>query len=230
MKAHHSFQILALTVLTLALALLPQVLQAQWRVGVNAGATYNLYSIDKQYMTDYRFNGAWGVTMGVTSQYNFMDWLGVRAGLQVSQRNYRHTRAVEADRLNCLYRNDYLMLPVTANFSFGGASLRGFLDLGVYGGYWLSSYRSGKEYVSLSNFSYDFSEPVHFNAEKDQRWDFGYAGGLGMEWKFSRHWVVQAEALCRYGVVSTVKQYMKHVKDYRYNTTLGLQAGVSYIF
>lgn len=208
----------------------PRTLQAQWRVGVNAGASYNKYAIDKQYMTDYRFNGAWGVTMGVTAQYSFLDWLGVRGSLNLSQRNYRHTRAVLADRLNCLYENDYLLLPMTANFSFGGNALRGFLNLGVYGGYWLNSHRSGREYSSFSNWPYDFSEQVQFNAEKDQRCDFGYTGGVGMEWQFSRHWAVQAEALCYYSIVSSVKQYMTQVKDYRYNTTLGLQAGVMYLF
>lgn len=209
---------------------LPQMLQAQWRLGVNAGASYNKYSIDKQYMEDYRFNGAWGVAMGITSQYNFLDWLGIRASLNFSQRNYRHTRAVLADHLNCLYENDYLLMPVTVNFSFGGNALRGFLNLGAYGGYWLYSHRSGKEFASFGDTYYDFSEPVRFIPEKDQRWDFGYAGGVGMEWQFSRHWAVQAEALCHYSVVSSVKQYMAHVKDYRYNTTLGLQAGITYLF
>ena len=65
------------------LALLPQMLMAQWRVGVNAGAAYNIYSIDKQYMTDYKYDGVWSFTTGVTGQYNFKDWFGLRAGLNV---------------------------------------------------------------------------------------------------------------------------------------------------
>lgn len=209
---------------------MPTALRAQWRVGANAGAAFNLYSINKQFMTDYRYDGVWGVTMGVVSQYNFSEWLGVRAGLNITQRNYRHTRNVYAERLDCLYRNDYLLLPFTANFSFGGRSLRGFLDLGVYGGYWLSGNRSGKEYASFGETPQSFSEPIAFMAEKDQRWDFGYAGGIGLEWRFAPHWAVQAEAFGYYSVVSTVKQYMAQVKDYRYNTTLGLQAGVIYLF
>lgn len=209
---------------------LPQALHAQWKVGVNAGATYNLYSLDKQFMTDYRYDGVWGLTLGVASQYSFTEWLGLKAGLNIAQRNYRHTRNAYADRLDCLYRNDYLLLPFTADFSFGGRSLRGFLDLGVYGGYWLSGHRSGKEYTSFGETPQTFSEDIVFLAEKDQRWDFGYAGGIGLEWRFAPHWAVQAEALGYYSVVSSVKQYMAQVKDYRYNTTPGLQAGVYYIF
>ena len=50
-----------------------------WRVGVTAGADCNTYSMDMQYMNDFRTEGRWGATLGVSGQYNFTDWLGVRA-------------------------------------------------------------------------------------------------------------------------------------------------------
>ena len=218
-----------ITLAVLALLIFPLSLGAQWRVGVNAGALYNRFSMDKQYMTDYRYGGAWGVTTGVSAQYNFTPWLGVRTGLSYGQRNYRHTRTERADRLDVLYRNSYFILPVMANFSFGGKAVRGFTDLGVYGGCWTGSHRSGQEFVSTAEESYSFSEKLALNPEKDRRLDFGFAGGMGIEWQVASHWAVMAEAFGYYSVVSTVKQYM-HVKDYRYNTSLGLQAGVYYKF
>ena len=214
----------------LALAIVPQLLSAQWKLSVNAGALYNMYSIDKQFMTDYRYEGAWGYTTDIVAQYNFTDWFGLRAGLTACQRNYRHTRYQMANDLNMLYRNDYLMLPVTAQFSFGGKAVRGLVGLGVYGGFWLNSHRSGMDYTSISDAHFDFSEKVPFNKEKDQRWDFGYTATLGIEWQVAAHWAIQAEAVGYYSVVSSVKQYMAHVKDYRYNTSLGLRAGVIYLF
>ena len=221
-----------ITILSAAvlLTLLSPTVYAQWKVGVNAGAAYNHYSIDKQYMTDYHFEGAWGASMGIISQYNFTDWLGLRGELNFTQRNYRHERNVYYDRLKYHYRNDYLLLPVAANFSFGGRSLRGFMSLGVYGGYWLNSHRSGKDFASLGEREFIVSEDLAFSPEKDQRWDFGYTAGVGVEWRFVAHWAVQAEALGYYSVVSSTKQYMTHVKDFRYNTTVGLQAGVLYLF
>ena len=68
--------------------------QAQWRVGVTGGTDYNVYRMDQQYMTDYKVDGRWGVTLGVTGQYNVNDWLGVRADLNLTQKNYRHSRVV----------------------------------------------------------------------------------------------------------------------------------------
>lgn len=221
---------LRMTVL-LSLLLLPYGAQAQWRLGVNGGATWNHYSINKQYMTDYRYVDEWGGMAGVTTQYNFFDWLGLRGELNFVQRNYRHTRYEYADRLNVRYENNYLLLPVTVNFSFGGQKVRGFVDAGVYGGVWLNGHYGGTECNSMGGGkSFTFSEPYAFNSQKDQRGDFGYTGGVGVEYKFHEHWLAQIEATCYYSVISSTKQYMKYQKDYRYNTTIGLKAGVSYVF
>lgn len=205
-------------------------LQAQWRLGVNGGATWNHYSVDKQYATDYRFDDRWGGTAGLTAQYNFFDWLGLRAGAFFAQRNYRHTRTQYADKLDMRYVNNYLLFPVTVNFSFGGQAVRGFVNLGVYGGAWLNSTMSGREYSSFSKTAYNVSGPRAFVNDRDQRGDFGYTGGLGIEYKFHPHWLAQIEAVCYYSVISATKPYMEHQKDYRYHTTIGLQAGISYIF
>ena len=59
---------------------MPMAAEGMWRLGVNGGATWNHYAIDKQYMTDYRFPTGWGGTAGMYAQYNFFDWLGLRAG------------------------------------------------------------------------------------------------------------------------------------------------------
>ena len=65
-----------------ALFLTPETASAQWRVGASAGADYNWYSINVNYQTDYRYDGAWGWSGAVFGQYNFMEWLGLRAELE----------------------------------------------------------------------------------------------------------------------------------------------------
>ena len=70
---------------------------------------------------------------------------------------------------------------------------------------------------------------MKFNSESDQRWDFGFLGGIGVEYRFSPHWAAQAEVRYYYDVTSTTKQYMR-VKDYRYNNTTAFQLGGFYIF
>ena len=209
------------------LLMLTTVAHAQWRVGATIGTSTNHYRMDRQYMSDYHINDRWGLTMGVTGQYDFTEWLGVRADFNWTQKNHRVLR----DRIPMDYKyvNNYLQLPVMALFSFGGQKLRGFCNLGVYGGYWLSSNYSGVDYNSFVGAPYDVKGHVDFNSDRDQRWDCGFVGGLGVEYRFARHWGAQVEARYYYSTTSVQKQYMR-VKDYRYNSTLALQAGVSYFF
>ena len=92
---------------------------AQWRVGITGGAAYNVFSMDKQYLTDYEIDGRWGATLGISGQYDFNSWLGVRADVNWTQKNYRKHRVILSS-MDYKYRNDYLQLPVMASFSVGG--------------------------------------------------------------------------------------------------------------
>ena len=212
-----------------AMLLCPKALQAQWRVGASGGATYNWYSIDTQYQADYRYDGAWGWSAALFSQYNFFDWLALRFELEAMERNYRFYRTGIYSEMNILYRNTYLQLPVMAQFSFGGEHVRGFANLGVYAGYWAAGKQKG-DFLDMMNYKViSIDDPYRFQSEKDQRADFGLAGGLGIEYSFLEHFAIHLEGRCYYSFISTVKPYMR-VKDYRYNTTVGIQAGFSYIF
>lgn len=216
-------------ILLLGLALLLSLsAQAQWRVGVTGGACYNVFSMDKQYMNDYQIDGRWGGTAGISAQYDFSDWLAVRADLNWARKNYRKHRVV-LSQMDYRYKNDYLQLPVIASFSVGGARLRGICNLGMYAGYWLASRREGSDYNSFGEYSVTFNEKIKFNSKTDQRLDFGFVGGLGLEYRIASNWAVQAETRCYLSTMSTTKQYMR-VKDYRYNTTVAAQLGVFYIF
>ena len=215
------------TLLAAAMFLLTLPAAAQWRVGLTAGADYNSYSINTQYLEDLHYNGRWGVTLGATAQYNFFDWLGVRADLNWTQKNHREKRSLVP--IDYKVRNNYLQLPVMACFSFGGQKWRGFCNVGVYGAYWMNGRINGTDYNSFSNKIYSVSQDKEFYSERDKRWDCGLVGGIGVEYRFAEHWGAQLELRCYYSTTSTVKQ-TDHVKDYRYNTTTAMQAGVCYYF
>lgn len=200
---------------------------AQWHIGVSAGGDYNVFTMNNQYQSDWTSEGRWGGTFGVMGQYDVLDWLGIRADLNWTQKNYRRHR----DRIPIDYKyyNHYLQLPVMASMSVGGTKLRGFVNLGVYGGYWLKSQRDGTDMNLFSGKYYTFSEDVKFNSERDQRWNCGLVGGVGLEYLFAPHWAAQLEVRYYYSLTSVQKQYM-HVKDYRYNATTAIQVGVKYGF
>ena len=225
---YHKKQRMRKLLITMAL-MLPVMVSAQWRAGVNVGADRNHFIIDKQFQTDYKFTDRWGVTMGVMGQYDVKDWLGVRAELNWTQKNYRLERPL-MQTTDYKYTNNYLQLPVMASFGFGGERLRGLLNLGCYGGYWLNSSRKGYDFNNFTWKSYDFTEKVGFNDERDQRWDFGFVAGAGMEYRFAEHWAAQAELRYYYSTTSVQKVEYSGFKDPRYNSTLAIQAGVWYRF
>lgn len=163
--------------------MLTMAAHAQWRLGVTVGAASNHYRMDRQYMTDYYLKDRWGLTMGITGQYDINEWLGVRADLNWTQKNHRIGRDRVSMRYD--YTNNYLQLPVMASFSFGGKKVRGFCNAGVYGGYWLSSNYDGYDYNNFSSANYKVKGHVDFNSDRDQRWDFGLVGGLGVEYRFA---------------------------------------------
>ena len=202
---------------------------AQIKVGITAGASYNKYSMDLQYMTDFVLDGRWGTTFGVSGQYDLNEWFGIRADLNMIQKNYRRSRVVYSN-VDYKFTNNYLQLPVMASFSFGGRKFRGFCNLGAYGGYWLSSHQKGSDIDIFSGYApFSFDEKVQFMSERDQRWDCGLVGGLGMSYRIAPQWSVQAEVRYYYSTTSTTKQYMR-VNDYRYNSTTAFQIGAYYHF
>ena len=215
-------------ILLLALATLATLqAAAQWRIGAHVGGMYNHYVIDKHYFDDYQYKDRWSVGFGLMGQYDIFDWLGVRAELDYVQKNHQVQRTLLP--VDYSITNTYLQLPVMASFSFGGQKLRGFCNVGAYGGYWLDSRMKGVVYNNLSEKTTDVDQKIQFDSERDQRFDFGFLGGIGMEYRFASHWAAQAEMRYYYSIVSTQKDYMR-VKDPKYNSTLALQAGVCYFF
>ena len=212
--------------LTMLVLMLPMMAFAQWRVGINGGGDLNHFIIDKQYQTDYQFKDRWGGTVGIMGQYDIADWAGIRFELDWMQKNYRQTRET-LKVYDYKYVNNYLQLPVMGSFSFGGQKVRGFCNLGIYGGYWLNSSRKGFDYNALTQKGYDFTEKVEFYDDRDRRWDFGFVGGAGLEYRFASHWAAQVELRYYYSTVSTTK-VNDVAKDYRDNATLDLQAGLWY--
>jgi len=202
---------------------------AQWRIGVSGGADYNWYAIHTQYQTDYHYEGAWGWNAAIFTQYDFLPWLGLRAEIEASEKNYRFYRTGSYSGTDYITHNTYLQLPVMTQFRFGGTKVHGFVNAGVYAGCWLAGRQKGTIFNPLTDRVERINAPYTFNKQKDQRADFGLAGGLGIEYVPAAHWAIHIEGRCYYSFISQVKPYME-IRDNRYNTTLTLQAGVSYIF
>ncbi len=217
-------------------------IQAQWRIGLIGGASYNVYSIDTHYMEGWHYGPQWGGTAGVMGQYAIKDWIAIRAELNWTMKNHRQYQEVNYDGdcgvvTSFNTYNHYMQLPIMVSFSYENRRIRSFANLGGYGAYWCASQLSGFyriQGLSLGKKKMDY-ENYDFNSERDCRIEGGFTGGVGGEWhlcqkrNFWKNLSVQVEGRVYYSLTSSQKDYMR-IKDPRYNTTYTLQATLCYDF
>ena len=212
---------------------------AQWSVNLHGGFDVNALTRSSFY-TSQTYEDRAGFSVGLSSTYMFKEWLGLRFGADILQKNYRTVyNNAEMLQYGCNedFKNTWLQIPVMADFCISPAKWHIHFLGGVYGGYWLSSRESGlinhvgldpdvDQTVDVASFE---NEKAAFNAERDNRLCFGVLGGLSIGRMLSEHWSINLEALYYYDLTSLTKDYMSF-KDPRYNNTLDFHFGVSYKF
>ena len=95
--------------------------------------------------------------IGVPVTYSYNDWFTLRADALFVQKNYKMHRSSYVAGFHSKCSNNYLSLPIVAQFSFGGKRLRGFVNGGGYLGYWLSSYQKD----NTANYDNTIKEDLH---------------------------------------------------------------------
>ena len=230
----------SICLLTLSLCL---VARAQWSVGIMAGYDYNSYSMAKGYAYDYRYGGMGGLEVTVPVQYNFLDWLGVRADISYVQKGHTMHRTGIYEGLWTNTRDHYLHIPLMVSFSFGGEKVRGWVDAGGYIGGWLASWQKGVDEHPIGSEpdqegsfkyyqderGYHFDEKVEFLDRRDQRFDAGLTGLAGVGWKVTHLLELRLEGVCWYSLIDTASRTQDNVAP-RYNTTWALRFGCAFHF
>ena len=216
------FVLLSMTALTAS---------AQWSLGIKGGWDYTSITRSNAGRIDETYSPLSGYDVGIQVRYGFTDWFAFRADLSVMRRSHRMDRHLDyLDSLYTEHHNLYLMLPVLADFSFGGEHFRGHAMLGGYVGYWLQDHIKGKTYWMTDYCMYynPFDEKRPFTQE-DRRFNAGLVGGLGLSYRFTEHWSLNLDALYYYDLVSH-RRSSPHLRDPRYLSTLSVTFGASYIF
>ena len=209
----------------------------KWTIGVKGGWSYT--SIDRSNMgrVDETYSPLSGYDVGVQARYSVLDWLAIRADLDFMTRSHKMDRNLHyIEPVYTKYSNDYLVLPVMADFYFGGKKLRGHAYGGVYGAYWMKARTEGTTFWMTDYYIYfdDFKENRPFNSE-DRRLTAGGVGGLGLSYAFPDVWekgngpVITLDALYYHDFVSHHKGY-SHLSDSRYLGTLSITLGLAFCF
>ena len=204
---------------------------AQWSLGVKGGWDYTTITRSDAGRIDESYIGYSGFDAGLQARYGFTDWFALRTDLSLMRRSHRMERNLDyLDPVFTNHHNYYLMLPVMADFSFGGESFRGHALAGGYMGGWLRERRVGTTSWMTDYCIYfdDFDEVRDFTSE-DVRFCAGLVGGLGLSYQMDGHWGINLDALYYFDLTSHHRG-SPHLRDPRYLSTLSVTFGVSYQF
>ena len=201
-----------------------QTHDASWVIGVTGGASLNWQTRDAGYAYDMAYSAGWGAIGSVSVQYEALDWLFARVDVQFMQKNYkmqRMTPVLAEKNVHTDYSNNYLQVPLLADWTFG-ANVRSHLYTGIYMGGWLNG-RTNRV------LAYDGStqQNAYTFTTDDNRFDVGLAGGVGITYDVLPKLRVGGEVMLYYSLMSTMKK-QPHMNFPRYNNTLTISVTASY--
>lgn len=224
-------------------------LSAQWRLGVYGGGDWFQRTIDYGYVTNmergqYRHSTSirmnehhnihcpWSGDVGLMAQYNFYDWLGIRADVTWQQRNYYECRHLMANYIDTIaYSNNYLVIPIMLHFSVGNQIVRGYANIGGYWGFNLfDQWAIHSTNIQQSRYYEVWGQNLEQNFAMPKRMDAGLAGSIGVQYKFHSNIALFAEVGVYYGLLDNHPTGSRYFKQPEYDTTITFNLGFAYLF
>ena len=205
------------------------VVHAQWAAGLRGGWSHTTISRYDAGRMDEAYSALGGIEAGLQARYTVNSWMALRTDFALMQRSHRMDRNLNyLDPVYTEHINTWLMLPVSADFSFGGARMRGHLYAGGYAGYWLRDRRKGTTYWMTDYHVYfePFDEQREFNSQ-DIRIAAGAVMGTGLTYRLDGKWELGMDALYYYDLTSHHRGY-EHLADPRYLNTLTITLTLNY--
>lgn len=199
---------------------------AQFGIGLKGGLDFNSVTRSNSGRIDETYHAKNGADYGIILSYQINEWFALRANVEMLSRSHTMKRNLNAVKgLYTDYKNQYLTVPVMADFTFGGARVRGHFMMGGYVSYWMMANVSGNTF-DLYNKIRPFNEKMEFN-EYHNCFVAGLVAGPGLSVALTEKISLELDALLYYDLVSYMK-VSKVSPDPRYNNTASLTLGVIY--
>jgi hypothetical protein len=211
-------------------------MQAQLHIGIEAGANKNYLVTNTKDKPFFDYQPSNGFSIGVPIRYSFpkLSWFG---GIQVTpsyvQKNYRIQRSGYYEPVYQQTDNSYLELPVMGQFRFGGSigksqTLHGILNVGGYGGYWLTGNVKGRTLSSMDPNNYQaYDEAYTFSEIKDNRFELGGLAGVGLQYAPNKKYSISLEGRYNASMTDQQKAYSENQTP-RFNDTYSILMSVQY--
>lgn len=199
---------------------------AQFGIGLKGGLDANSITRSNSGRIDETYHAKNGLGYGLILSYQVNDWFALRADVNMMSRSHTMKRNLSiVNEIYTDYNNKYLTVPVMADFTFGGAKVRGHFLMGAYASYWMSANVAGNTF-DLYDKTIAFDEKMEFN-DYHNRLVAGLVAGPGLSFELSDKVIMEFDALLYYDLMSYMK-ISKVSPDPRYNNTASLTLGVIY--
>jgi hypothetical protein len=210
-----------------------RISQAQTGIGLEGGisSSYLSTNISNRVSTSISYGA--GYTVNLSYQYKIKHWLYIETTPGITQKNYFINRTDSFAGIYEEFKNTYLQIPIMAKFLYGHHSFQAFADAGFYGGYWLSGRVNGvipnilsitqdaQGNASIQQVSYD--EKYQFNRQTDNRMEFGWVAGAGVQYHINHDYMLTASAKYYEALTNQQKDYeVNQVPQYNQTFTFSL--------
>src|SRR5665213_612248 len=111
---------------------------SQLSVGIEGGYNVNYLATNNANRSFTNYGSMNGFNLSIPLQYNIADWFAIATAPAFVQKNYNQQRSAFFAGQYQINYNNYIDLLLKGHFMFGGQRLKGFLNAGMYAGYWLS--------------------------------------------------------------------------------------------
>ncbi len=212
--------VLRLAALVGVMLLLPSVAMAQreyspnFSVGVRGGATLSSMA----FTPEVHQSMIQGLTMGVTARYTEEKYFGL-IGEEAPQFEYSRTLT-------------YVQIPLLTHIYFGSRKVKGFFNLGPEVGFLINDKITANfdynKYDAIEGFPQGYRTNEQLRMEVQNTFDYGIAGGAGIEFFINRRNSIQLEGRYYFGLGNIFKATKR---DYFASSrSTSIEVTLSYLF
>ena len=170
-------------------------------IGARAGATLSSMS----FTPEVHQSMLQGVTMGFTARYTEERFFGLIGEINITQRGWKENFARdEAPEFEYSRTLTYVQIPLLTHIYFGSRRVKGFFNLGPEAGFMISDKINAnfdyRNYQDIEGFPMGYRTNEQLNKKIENKFDYGIAGGAGIEFFINRRNSVQLEGRYYFGL------------------------------
>lgn len=175
-------------------------------IGARGGVTMSRMS----FSPEVHQKMAQGVTMGFAARYTEEKYFGLIAEVNFTQRGWDED-FVRDEAPEFTYRRtlNYVSIPLLTHIYFGSKKFRGFVNLGPEISFMLSNSINANfdytDYKNIPDFPQGYRTNEQLDKEVERKFDYGIAGGAGIELIVKRRHSIMLEGRYYFGLGNIFK-------------------------